>query len=53
MSWLVKNGISKNRLTARGFGESKLINDCADGVTCSEEEHQANRRCEFIVTSMK
>jgi outer membrane protein OmpA-like peptidoglycan-associated protein len=53
MNWLVANGIAKNRLTAKGYGESQLINKCADGVKCSEEEHQANRRSEFIVTSMK
>lgn len=53
MNWLISNGIAKNRLTAKGYGESQLINKCADGVQCSEEEHQANRRSEFIITSMK
>jgi outer membrane protein OmpA-like peptidoglycan-associated protein len=53
MNWLVKNGISKNRLTAKGYGESELVNKCADDIECTEEEHQANRRSEFIVTSMK
>jgi outer membrane protein OmpA-like peptidoglycan-associated protein/tetratricopeptide (TPR) repeat protein len=52
MAWLVKNGIQQNRLTAKGYGESKLLNKCADGVQCTEEEHQANRRSEFIVVSM-
>ena len=49
MAWLVKHGINKNRLTAKGFGESQLLNKCVDGVNCTEEEHQANRRSEFIV----
>ena len=49
MAWLVKNGISSDRLTAKGYGESKLVNKCADGVPCTEEEHQANRRSEFIL----
>jgi outer membrane protein OmpA-like peptidoglycan-associated protein len=53
MNWLIQNGISKNRLTAKGYGESQLINKCADGIICTEEEHQANRRSEFIITSMK
>jgi outer membrane protein OmpA-like peptidoglycan-associated protein len=50
--WLVKNGIEASRLTSKGYGESQLVNQCSDGVKCSEEEHQANRRSEFIVVSM-
>ena len=52
IEWLVKNGISADRLTGKGYGESKLLNKCADGVECTEEEHQANRRSEFIIISM-
>ena len=44
-----RGGIDPARLTAQGFGESQLLNDCADGVSCSEAEHQANRRSEFII----
>jgi outer membrane protein OmpA-like peptidoglycan-associated protein len=50
--WLVKKGINGNRLTAKGFGETKLVNKCVDGVKCSEEQHQQNRRSEFIITNM-
>jgi outer membrane protein OmpA-like peptidoglycan-associated protein len=53
MAWLVKNGIKQNRLTAKGFGESELVNKCADNVECTEAEHQANRRSEFIVVATK
>jgi outer membrane protein OmpA-like peptidoglycan-associated protein/tetratricopeptide (TPR) repeat protein len=53
MAWLVKNGIKQTRLTAKGYGESQLINNCSDGTTCSETEHQANRRSEFIVVATK
>lgn len=49
MEWLVKNGIDRKRLTAKGYGESQLLNKCADGVKCTEAEHQANRRSEFII----
>lgn len=49
MAWLIKNGIDKKRLTAKGYGESQLLNKCADGVKCTEAEHQANRRSEFII----
>lgn len=48
-AWLIKQGIAPERLKATGYGESKLINQCADGVKCSEAEHQANRRSEFII----
>lgn len=50
--WLISQGISSDRLTAKGLGEMQLLNRCADGVDCSEEEHQQNRRSEFIIISM-
>ncbi len=52
MAWLISKGIDKSRLTAKGYGETQLVNHCADGVKCSEEEHQLNRRSEFIVTDL-
>lgn len=54
--WLIKNGISPDRLIAKGYGESQLVNDCACEPTnesnCTEEEHQKNRRSIFMITSM-
>lgn len=52
VQYLVSKGIEPNRLTAKGYGETKLINKCTDGVICSEAEHQANRRTEFRITSI-
>jgi ompA/motB domain protein len=52
MQWLIAHGIDKKRLTAKGYGETRLTNHCANGVPCSEEEHQANRRSEFIIISL-
>ncbi|MCC9074472.1 OmpA family protein [Flavobacterium sp. F-65] len=52
IAWLVKNGISSDRLTGKGYGESQLVNHCSDGVKCTEQEHQANRRSEFVVISI-
>ena len=49
MEWLIKNGIHPSRLTAEGYGENQLINRCADGIICTELEHQTNRRSEFIL----
>lgn len=48
VAYLVKKGIKKNRIIAQSFGETNLTNKCSDGVECSEEDHQANRRTEFI-----
>jgi outer membrane protein OmpA-like peptidoglycan-associated protein/Tol biopolymer transport system component len=50
-TYLVDRGIDASRLTARGYGESQLLNRCDNGVTCSEEEHQLNRRSEFIIVA--
>jgi outer membrane protein OmpA-like peptidoglycan-associated protein/tetratricopeptide (TPR) repeat protein len=51
-NYLLKNGIDASRITAKGYGETQLINNCADGVKCSEEQHQLNRRSEFIITNL-
>ncbi len=52
VQYMIDNGISKERITAKGYGETKLKNRCADGVNCSEEEHQANRRSEVKIIAM-
>lgn len=52
LEWIVKQGIDRKRLKAKGYGETRLVNGCSNGVPCSEEEHQENRRSEFIVTAM-
>ena len=52
IAWLISNGIDASRLTGKGYGETNLINKCADDVECTDEEHQANRRSEFIILSM-
>lgn len=44
VAYLISKGIANSRLVAKGYGESQLVNKCADGVPCTEEEHQANRR---------
>lgn len=47
--YLIATGIDKGRISVKGFGESKLMNHCKNGVRCSEREHQQNNRSEFIV----
>ncbi len=46
---LEKGEIDPARVTGRGYGETTLVNKCANGVDCSDEEHQLNRRSEFII----
>lgn len=51
--YLIKSGIQPNRIdSAKGYGESQLLNKCSDGVKCSAIEHQLNRRSEFIIIKM-
>jgi outer membrane protein OmpA-like peptidoglycan-associated protein/tetratricopeptide (TPR) repeat protein len=50
--WLRTKGVSKARLRPHGYGESMNVNQCADNVPCSEEEHQWNRRTEFKVVGV-
>jgi len=51
VSWLQKNGINKNRLIPKGYGDTNLVNGCVKGVKCTEEQHEQNRRTEFKVIS--
>lgn len=52
VGYIVGKGIRKDRIVSKGYGESKLINRCDDGVDCEEEEHRKNRRTEFKVLDM-
>ncbi len=49
VNYLVKKGINRGRLVAKGYGESRLVNRCANGVKCSDAEHKQNRRTEFRI----
>jgi outer membrane protein OmpA-like peptidoglycan-associated protein len=53
VDYLIAKGIAPERLIAKGYGETKLLNDCGNGVKCTEEEHQRNRRTTFRVISQK
>ncbi len=52
-NYLIKEGINKDRIIAKGYGETKLKNNCADGVSCTKIQHQRNRRVEFKVISFE
>ena len=53
VDYLIAHGISKTRIIAKGYGESRLLNRCKNDVECTEEEHQANRRTEFKVVGFE
>jgi len=51
--YIIDSGIDPSRVTAKGYGETQLVNRCKDGVKCTEMEHRQNRRSEFIIIQNK
>jgi len=49
VDYVVSRGISRSRISGKGYGETVLLNRCADNVDCSEAEHSINRRTEMKV----
>lgn len=49
INYLASRGIARSRMTAKGYGETELLNRCKNGIKCSPAEHQANRRTEFKI----
>lgn len=52
VNYLTSRGISKERLTAKGYGETMIINECKDGVECPDSKHKENRRVEFVIAKV-
>jgi outer membrane protein OmpA-like peptidoglycan-associated protein len=52
VNYLIQHGVDPDRITAKGYGEGTLVNGCRNGVKCTEEDHQANRRTEFTVVGI-
>lgn len=56
-TYIASKGVPRERITGKGFGETKLLNGCGcEGKltsTCTEEDHARNRRTEFIITKLK
>ena len=50
--YLISKGIDTAKLQAESFGETQLLNECSDGVYCSEYKHRINRRSEFLVLEL-
>lgn len=52
--YIIFQGIEAIRIeSAIGYGEKRLLNRCRNGVKCSNEEHDINRRSEFIIVRME
>ena len=49
VEYLISKGVDASRLIGVGYGETKLLNNCANGVSCSDQQHLTNRRTEFKV----
>ena len=49
VAYIVSKGINSSRILAKGYGESQLVNHCNGTTKCSEEEHEQNRRTEFVI----
>ncbi len=50
--FIIQSGINANRVTAKGYGESVPIIKCKTDDACNEEEHELNRRSEFVIKNL-
>jgi outer membrane protein OmpA-like peptidoglycan-associated protein len=53
VTYLISKGVLSANIIAKGYGETKPVNKCTNGVKCSEEEHQANRRTELKILDIR
>jgi outer membrane protein OmpA-like peptidoglycan-associated protein len=51
VAYLISQGIPISRMNAKGYGETKLVNGCSNGVECTDKKHEENRRTEFTILS--
>jgi len=49
VKYMISKGITAERLTSKGYGETQLVNDCGNDSNCKKSEYQLNRRSEFII----
>jgi outer membrane protein OmpA-like peptidoglycan-associated protein len=53
VEYLIAQGVGPNQLAYNSYGESQLVNECSDGVYCSEEKHALNRKTNILVLVKK
>jgi len=51
LNWILSKGIDSSRISGKGYGETLLVNECSNGVKCTEAQHQLNRRTEFVIVN--
>ncbi len=51
VDYIISKGIDPSRISGKGYGETQLTNKCSNGIKCSDEEHQLNRRTEFVIVN--
>jgi outer membrane protein OmpA-like peptidoglycan-associated protein len=49
INYIISQGINPSRISGKGYGETRLINKCSNGIKCTNAEHEENKRTEFIV----
>ena len=49
VAYIIEHGIDEGSISFKGYGETLPVNQCVNGVRCTEEDHQLNRRTEFMV----
>jgi outer membrane protein OmpA-like peptidoglycan-associated protein len=52
VKYIIDHGIVKDRIIAKGYGETQLVNHCKNGVECPDDVHRKNRRTEFKILEM-
>ncbi|KAF2330333.1 OmpA family protein [Flavobacterium ginsenosidimutans] len=50
--FIIQSGVDAKRVTAKGYGESVPIVKCKTDESCSEEDHELNRRSEFVIKNL-
>jgi len=49
VEYLIAKGVPQSQIVKAALGETQLVNDCGDGVPCSEAKHKKNRRSQFRI----
>jgi len=50
--YFIDKGIDPKRIYAKGYGESQPVIKCASNESCTEEQHELNRRSEFVIKDL-
>lgn len=52
VGYIINHGVTKDRIIAKGYGETQLVNHCKNGIECPDDVHRKNRRTEFKILEM-